>query len=150
MAKGCRVLYLETSTNPTLKVIDLERLTAAGHTVDAKVVVDNIFATPINTNLLALRCDLIIHNATKFLDGHADALGGVACGREVLVDEIFRYREINGASLHPITAYFLIRGMKDAGPASGTAEPECADHRQLPQGASVRGRRLLPRPGDPF
>ena len=112
VANGCQVLYLETPTNPTLKVIDLERLSAAGHAVGATVVVDNTFATPINTNPLDLGCDLVLHSATKFLGGHADALGGVVCGDGGLVEEIFRYREINGASLHPMAAYFLIRGMK--------------------------------------
>ncbi len=110
--KGCQVLYLETPTNPTLKVVDLRRLTAAGHEAGATVIVDNTFATPINTNPLAMGCDLVIHSATKFLGGHADALGGVVCGDEALVEEVFRYREINGASLHPMGAYFLIRGMK--------------------------------------
>ena len=109
---GCRVLYLETPTNPTLKIMDLERLAEAGHAAGATVVVDNTFATPINTNPLALGCDLVIHSATKFLGGHADALGGAVCGSVELVEEIFRYREINGASMHPMAAYFMIRGMK--------------------------------------
>lgn len=112
LEKGCQLLYLETPTNPTLKIIDLERLAAAGHGADAIVVVDNTFATPINTNPLALGCDLVIHSATKFLGGHADALGGAVCGDRALVEKIFRYREINGASLHPMAAYFIIRGMK--------------------------------------
>src|SRR5512139_2012761 len=80
IAKGCRVLYLETPTNPTLKVVDLDRLTRAGHQVGATVIVDNTFATPINQNPLALGADLVLHSATKFLGGHADALGGVIAG----------------------------------------------------------------------
>jgi cystathionine gamma-synthase len=112
IAKGCTVLYLESPTNPTLKVIDLERLTKAGHAVGAVVIVDNTFATPINTQPLKLGADLVLHSATKFLGGHADALGGVICGSEKLVDQIFRFREINGATLHPMSAYLLLRGMK--------------------------------------
>ena len=112
VAKGCQVLYLETPTNPTLKVIDIRRLTAAGKAVGAVVVVDNTFATPINTNPLSLGCDLVLHSATKFLGGHADALGGVVCGSKTLVEKIFRYREINGATLHPMAAYLHIRGLK--------------------------------------
>jgi cystathionine gamma-synthase len=57
----------------------------------------------------------VVHSATKFLGGHADALGGVACGNRDLVEDVFRYREINGASLHPMAAYFMIRGMKTLG-----------------------------------
>jgi len=112
VAKGCKVLYLETPTNPTLKVIDIARLAAAGHKVGAVVVADNTFATPINQNPLALGVDLVLHSATKFLGGHADALGGVVCGNQELVEEIYHYREITGAALDPMAAYMLIRGMK--------------------------------------
>jgi cystathionine gamma-synthase len=111
-ARGCDLLYLETPTNPTLKVLDLARLSAAGHAVDATVMVDNTFATPVNQNPLALGADLVVHSATKFLGGHADALGGVVCGSEALVRRIFRFREITGATLHPEAAYLLLRGMK--------------------------------------
>lgn len=112
IAKGCDVVYLESPTNPTLKIVDLARLTKAAHDVGATVVVDNTFATPINQNPLQLGADLVIHSATKFLGGHADALGGVVCGSEDLVEQIYHYREINGATLHPMAAYLLLRGMK--------------------------------------
>jgi cystathionine gamma-synthase len=112
VAEGCQVLYLESPTNPTLKVIDLARLARAGREVGATVVVDNTFATPINQNPLELGADLVVHSATKFLGGHADALGGVVCGSAELVERIFHFREINGASLHPMAAYLLLRGMK--------------------------------------
>jgi cystathionine gamma-synthase len=112
IVKGCKVLYLETPTNPTLKVVDIERLTQAGHRAGAIVVVDNTFATPINTNPIQLGADLVLHSATKFLGGHADALGGVVCGNKDLVQQVFRFREITGATLHPMSAYLLLRGMK--------------------------------------
>lgn len=112
IAKGCKVLYLETPTNPTLKVIDIARLANAGRQAGAIVVVDNTFATPINTNPLELGADLVVHSATKFLGGHADALGGVVCGSKALVERIFGFREITGATLHPMSAYLLLRGMK--------------------------------------
>ena len=112
VAAGCRVLYLETPTNPTLKVVDIARLAAAGRRAGAVVVTDNTFATPINQNPLALGADLVIHSATKFLGGHADALGGVVCGDPDLVGRIYHFREINGACLDPMAAFLLIRGMK--------------------------------------
>lgn len=112
IAKGCTVLYLETPTNPTLKVVDIARLAKAGHAAGAVVVVDNTVSTPINTNPLALGADLVIHSATKYLGGHADALGGIVCGSEALVKQAFAYREINGATLHPMAAYLMVRGMK--------------------------------------
>lgn len=112
VAKGCQVLYLETPTNPTVKIVDLERLAKAGHEAGAIVIVDNTFATPINQNPLELGADLVLHSATKFLGGHADALGGVICGSKALIEQVYHYREINGATLHPMAAYLLLRGMK--------------------------------------
>ena len=112
IGEGCRVVYLETPTNPTLKVLDIERLARAAHDVGAVVLADNTFATPINQNPLALGADLVIHSATKFLGGHADALGGVVCGDPELVQAAFHYREITGATLDPMAAYLLLRGMK--------------------------------------
>ena len=112
MDRGCDLLYLETPTNPTLKIIDLPRLLAAGRDRGAVTVVDNTFATPVLQRPLALGADLVVHSATKFLGGHADALGGAVVGRGDLVEEVFRYREINGATLHPEAAYLLLRGMK--------------------------------------
>ncbi|MCB0130799.1 MAG: cystathionine gamma-synthase family protein [Caldilineaceae bacterium] len=112
IARGCDVVYLESPTNPTTKVMDIARLAAAGRAVGATVVVDNTFATPINQNPLALGADLVLHSATKFLGGHADALGGVICGGQELIDRVYHFREINGATLHPMAAYLLLRGMK--------------------------------------
>jgi cystathionine gamma-synthase len=112
VAKGCSMLYLETPTNPTVKIVDIERLSKAGKAAGALVVVDNTFATPINQNPLALGADIVLHSASKFLGGHADALGGVACGSKSLVKKLYHYREINGATLSPMDAYSLLRGMK--------------------------------------
>ena len=109
---GCDVLYLETPTNPTLKILDLTRLCELAHEVGAIVVVDNTFATPVNQNPLILGADLIVHSATKFLGGHSDALGGLLAGNSELIDRIYGYREINGATLSPMSAYLLIRGIK--------------------------------------
>jgi cystathionine gamma-synthase len=110
--RGCRLLYLETPTNPTLKVVDIARLASVGKSVGAIVVTDNTFATPINQRPLELGSDLVLHSASKFLGGHADALGGVVCGPKNLIHTIYHYREITGAALDPFAAYLLIRGMK--------------------------------------
>jgi cystathionine gamma-synthase len=112
IAKGCRLLYLETPTNPTIKITDIERLAAKAHAVGALVVVDNTFATPINQLPLELGADIVLHSASKYLGGHADALGGVICGSHELVEKVYHYREINGATLAPMDAYSLLRGMK--------------------------------------
>jgi len=112
IAKGCTVLYLETPTNPTIKITDIKRLASTAHNVGALVVVDNTFATPINQNPLELGADIVLHSASKYLGGHADALGGVICGSKDLVHQVYHYREINGATLAPMDAYSLLRGMK--------------------------------------
>jgi cystathionine gamma-synthase len=112
LAKGCDLLYLETPTNPTLKLVDIARLSAAGHRAGAVVVVDGTFATPINQSALALGADLVLHSASKYLGGHSDALGGVLCGPRELVRRVYHYREINGAALDPFAAYLLLRGLK--------------------------------------
>ena len=109
---GCKVLYLESPTNPTLKIVDIQRLAAAAHAQGAVVVVDNTFATPINQHPLALGADLVVYSATKYLNGHSDVMGGLAVGRKDLIDAVFHYREITGATLHPHSAYMILRGMK--------------------------------------
>lgn len=110
--EGCQMVYLESPTNPTVKIVDIARLAGAAHRRGALVVIDNTLATPINQQPLRLGADVVVHSATKFLGGHADALGGVACGDAALIRTIFHFREITGASLDPMAAYLLLRGMK--------------------------------------
>ncbi len=112
MEKGCRLLYLETPTNPTLKIVDIARLAKKARALGATVLTDNTFATPINQRPLELGSDLVVHSMSKYLGGHADALGGIVCGRKDLVHRIFHYREITGAALDPFAAYLLLRGIK--------------------------------------
>ena len=113
--EGCDLLYLETPTNPTLKVVDVTRLAAAAHRAGALVIVDNTFATPINQSPIALGADLVIHSATKFISGHGDAMGGVVCGRRDLTDRIYHWREIAGGALDANSAFLLLRSLKTLG-----------------------------------
>jgi cystathionine gamma-synthase len=112
IAQGCKVVYLETPTNPTLKIVDLRRAIAAAKGVGATTIVDNTFATPINQLPINLGADLVVHSATKFLGGHDDAMGGILAGRAELVSRVYHYREINGACLSAMSAYLLLRGLK--------------------------------------
>jgi cystathionine gamma-synthase len=112
IGRGCRLLYLESPTNPTVKVVDIARLAQKAHALGALVAVDNTFATPVNQNPLQLGADVVLHSATKYLGGHADALGGAACGSAPLIAQLHHFREINGAALAPMDAYSLLRGMK--------------------------------------
>ncbi len=113
--KGCQLLYLETPTNPTLKILDLAKLIDAAHKNNVIVVVDNTFATPINQNPIGLGADLVIHSATKFLCGHGDVLGGIVCGNKELIEKIYRHRELTGPSLDANSAYLLLRSLKTLG-----------------------------------
>ncbi len=110
--QGCQVLYVETPTNPTLKVIDIARMARLAHSAGAILITDNTLATPVNQRPLQRGADLVVHSASKFLGGHADALGGIVCGNRVLIQRIFHYREITGAALDPFAAYLLLRGLK--------------------------------------
>ena len=112
IARGCKLLYLETPTNPTLKVVDIERLSRAAHQQGATVVTDNTFATPISQRPAALGSDLVVYSATKFLAGHSDVLAGLISGRAELVRKVHHFREITGATLHADAAYAVLRGMK--------------------------------------
>ena len=146
ISRGLDVLYLETPTNPTLKVVDIEPLTAAAHEKGAIVIVDNTFATPINQQPLALGADLVVHSASKFLGGHADALGGALAGRRDLVEAVYHYREITGAALSPHDAYMLLRGMKTLALRIERQNASARAHRRLARGARRRRGGLLPRP----
>ena len=110
--KKCSLLYLETPTNPTLKLQDITKLSILAKKSQSLVVVDNTLSTPINQNPLELGADIVLHSATKFLCGHSDALGGLACGNKEIIEKIFHFREINGACLDPHPAYLILRGLK--------------------------------------
>jgi len=112
VAEGCRMLYLESPTNPTLKVVDIAGLTQKAHETGALVAVDNTFATPILQNPLERGADLVLHSATKYSEATPMPWGGVVCGPSDLIAQIYHFREINGAALDPMAAYLLLRGMK--------------------------------------
>jgi cystathionine gamma-synthase len=115
VARGCDVLYLESPTNPVLKVVDLARLAEAARQAGAITIVDNTFATPINQNPLELGADLVIHSATKYLAGHSHVLGGVLCGCQELVERVYRHRELTGPSMQAHTAGLLLHSLKTLG-----------------------------------
>ncbi len=112
VAAGCDLVYLETPTNPLLRVVDLEKIFTAAHRVGAITITDNTFATPINQHPIELGSDLVIHSATKFINGHHDALAGVVCGKRELIDKVYHYRELTGPCLDPHRAGLLLRSLK--------------------------------------
>jgi cystathionine beta-lyase/cystathionine gamma-synthase len=109
---GCRVLYLETPVNPTLRIVDLRRASSAAREAGAIVAVDGTFATPILQRPLELGVDLVVHSATKFLGGHSDLIGGAVSGSSELIEKISLRRRSLGGTMDPFTAFLLYRGMR--------------------------------------
>jgi len=110
-----KVIYAETPTNPTLKVVDLLEVAKIGKEKGATVVVDSTFASPYNTKPTELGVDIVVHSATKYLSGHNDVTAGVMCGSEKLVQEIRKMRKSLGGTLDPLAAWLLLRGLKTLG-----------------------------------
>jgi cystathionine gamma-lyase len=107
-----RAIYIETPTNPTLKLVDISRAAKIAHGVGAVLLVDNTFASPINQNPLALGADIVLHSATKFLNGHADLIAGAAVSAKERIHAIKMLRRELGGILDPLPAWLVLRGMK--------------------------------------
>jgi cysteine-S-conjugate beta-lyase len=108
-----RVLFVESPTNPLLRVLDLRALAALAHENKALLVVDNSLMSPYLQNPLALGADIVVHSATKFLGGHADVMGGVVVvGDAKLADDIYLMQNGEGSALAPFDCFLLLRGLK--------------------------------------
>jgi cystathionine gamma-synthase len=110
--KGATLIYLETPTNPLLRVIDVSPLADAAHEKGAVVILDSTFASPVNQRPIELGVDIAIHSATKYLGGHHDIMAGFACCNKEYAERIWDYRRIMGGILDPMTAFLVLRGMK--------------------------------------
>jgi methionine-gamma-lyase len=107
-----RVLYIETPTNPTLRLVDLKRAIAFAKEWDLISLIDNTFASPVLQKPIKLGFNIVLHSATKYLAGHSDVIAGAAAGSRALID-LVRHNVINlGGSMDPEAAFLLIRGMK--------------------------------------
>ncbi len=107
-----RALYVETPTNPTLRVVDLGKAIAITRKHKLVSLIDNTFASPIFQKPLALGFDIVLHSATKYLSGHSDLIAGAAAGSRKWMDRIRSMVIALGGSMDPTAAYLLIRGMK--------------------------------------
>ena len=110
--KGGAVLYLETPTNPLLRVADIKPLAEAAHGQGAVVMLDATFASPINQRPLDLGVDIVIHSATKYLGGHHDITAGFVCCNNQHFDRIWTYRKILGGVMDPMSAFLALRGIQ--------------------------------------
>jgi cystathionine beta-lyase/cystathionine gamma-synthase len=107
-----RLLYVESPTNPSVRVVDLEKVAALARAHKLISAIDSTFATPINCRPVEWGIDLVLHSGTKYFGGHADLICGVAAGRRDLIDEIHHLRTTLGCSMDPHAAFLLLRGLK--------------------------------------
>lgn len=115
MKDTTRVVYLETPANPTLKIADIKTISDIAHANEnCLVMVDNTFATPYIQRPLELGADVVVHSATKYLNGHGDVIAGFVVGNQDFINQVrlFGVKDMTGASLSPFDAFLIMRGMK--------------------------------------
>ena len=107
-----KLFFLETPSNPLTEIADIPALTAIARARGILVAVDNCFCTPILQKPLELGADLVVHSATKYLDGQGRVLGGAVCGPKRLTEEVFKYLRTAGPTLSAFNAWVLLKGME--------------------------------------
>ena len=115
MKKNTKIVYLETPANPNMNISDIEAISKIAHeTEDCIVVVDNTYCTPYLQRPLEFGADVVVHSATKYLNGHGDVIAGFAVGTQEFIDQVrlFGIKDMTGASLSPFDAFLINRGMK--------------------------------------
>jgi len=112
LKKNTRAIFVETPTNPLLRVLDLEPIAALCKTEGLALLVDSTFATPINFRPLEHGADVVIHSATKYLNGHTDVIAGAVAGTESVIEEVRKLMQVWGQAIDPMAAWLIERGMK--------------------------------------
>jgi O-succinylhomoserine sulfhydrylase len=107
-----RLFFLETPSNPLTEIADIRLLSDVAHRKNILVAVDNCFCTPILQQPLQLGADLVIHSATKYIDGQGRVLGGAVCGPRKLTEEVFKYLRTAGPTLSAFNAWVLLKGLE--------------------------------------
>ncbi|HUT27394.1 MAG TPA: aminotransferase class I/II-fold pyridoxal phosphate-dependent enzyme [Methanomassiliicoccales archaeon] len=107
-----KVVYLESPTNPLLKLIDVRETCSMAKERGCKVLIDNTFATPIFQRPISMGVDVVLHSATKYLNGHSDVIAGLAVGSKEDMALVHQKRKLLGAVLDPLPAYLMGRGMR--------------------------------------
>lgn len=112
MRPNTKIVFLETPSNPLTEVFDIEAIAKVAHEAGALLVVDNCFCSPALQLPLKLGADLIIHSATKYLDGQGRVLAGAICGPRALIEEPFKFIRSAGPSISPFNAWIVLKGME--------------------------------------
>lgn len=113
--KNTQAVYVETTSNPLLEIPDFEKIVEQAHSRGALAIIDNTFASPVNFNPLDWGFDLVIHSATKYLNGHSDVLAGAIAGKKELIEKIRMLLCHLGPALDPHAGFLLNRGIKTLG-----------------------------------
>ena len=112
MRPNTKLVFIETPSNPLTEVFDIAALAEVAHAGGALLVVDNCFCTPALQRPLQLGADLVIHSATKYLDGQGRVLGGAVCGSKALMEEVFKFLRTAGPTLSPFNAWVILKGLE--------------------------------------
>ena len=113
LAPGAKVVFFESPSNPTLELIDIEAVCKLAHAAGARVVIDNVFATPLLQRPIALGCDIVVYSATKHIDGQGRCMGGaVLSTNQFLSDELMPFHRHTGPALSPFNAWVLVKGLE--------------------------------------
>lgn len=107
-----RLIFVESPSNPLTELVDIAAVAAIAREAKVLLAVDNCFCSPALQQPLALGADLVIHSATKYLDGQGRVLGGAVCGRKALVDEIFKFLRTAGPCISPFNAWVILKGLE--------------------------------------
>ena len=107
-----KVIYLETPSNPLMKIVDLKAIALLARSMGLITMIDNTFASPINQNPISFGIDVVIHSATKYLGGHSDILAGAVVGSEKQIELVFQMAKNLGGSLSDYTVWLLERSIK--------------------------------------
>lgn len=107
-----KLFFIETPSNPLTEVVDIAAVAAIAHEADALLAVDNCFCTPALQRPLALGADVVVHSATKYLDGQGRVLGGAVAGARVVTDEVYKFLRTAGPSLSPFNAWVILKGLE--------------------------------------
>ncbi|MCB1894533.1 MAG: O-succinylhomoserine sulfhydrylase [Rhodocyclaceae bacterium] len=107
-----RMIFVETPSNPLTELVDLKSLAEIAHQRGVKLVVDNCFCTPALQRPLALGADLVVHSATKYLDGQGRVIAGAVAGSQADMDEVFKFLRTAGPSLSPFNAWVILKGLE--------------------------------------
>ncbi len=107
-----RALFLETPSNPLCEVVDIERVSRLAHSNNSLLIVDNCFCTPALQRPLALGADIVVHSATKYLDGQGRCVGGVVVGSAEHMDEVLGFLRSCGPTMSPFNAWVFLKGLE--------------------------------------